>query len=108
MEMSRLEMQELLAKFCIDNPEYRAALIRNPREVVKAQFKMELPDDLEVKVVEEGPKTVYFIVPHSVESGAELSDDDLESVAGGAKVKGDANCDDAVLSTVIEINASLF
>ena len=108
MEMSRIEMQELLAKFCIDNPDYKAALIRNPKEVVKAQFQMEMPDDLEVKIIEEGPKSIYFIVPHVVASGAELSDDDLESVAGGAKVKGDANCDEAVLSTVVEINASLF
>ncbi len=66
------------------------------------------PRRCEVKIIEEGPKSVYFIVPHVVASGAELSDDDLESVAGGAKVKGDANCDEAVLSTVVEINASLF
>ena len=108
MEMSRTEMQELLAKFCIDNPEYRAALIRNPKEVVKAQFKMDLPDDLEVKIVEEGAKTVYFVVPHVIASGSELSDDDLEAVAGGSKVKGDANCEEAIPSTVVEINASLF
>ena len=46
---------------------------------------------------------------HAVAAGAELDDADLEKVAGGATVKGDANCGDSdgMMNTVVEINASL-
>jgi len=48
-------------------------------------------------------------VPHAVAAGAELDDADLEKVAGGQKVKGDANCGDSdgAMNTVVEINAGI-
>ena len=62
-----------------------------------------------VKAVEESANTIYVVVPHAVAAGAELDDADLEKVAGGATVKGDANCGDSdgMMNTVVEINASL-
>ncbi len=106
--MTRGEMQDLLSKFASDDPNYRSALLEDPKGVVKAQFQMELGDNVAVEALEETPTKVYVVVPHTVEEGAELSDDDLEAVAGGGTVKGDANCSDAIASTVVEINASLF
>jgi hypothetical protein len=108
MEMTRGEMQDLLMKFALSNPTYRQALLKNPRAVVEKQFNMELGSDVKVKAVEETADTIYVIVPHVVVAGAELDDADLEKVAGGAKVKGDANCSDSdgAMNTVVEINAS--
>ena len=107
MKMTRGEMQDLLAKFASSNPQYRAALLKNPRAIVEKQFSMALPDNLTVKAVEESADTIYVVVPHAVESGAELDDADLEKVAGGSTVKGDANCGDSdgAMNTVVEINA---
>jgi hypothetical protein len=109
MKMTRGEMQDLLAKFASSNPQYRAALLKNPRAIVEKQFNMALPDNLSVKAVEESANTIYVVVPHAVESGAELDDADLEKVAGGATVKGDANCEesDGSMNTVVEINAGI-
>lgn len=107
MEMTRGEMNDLLAKFATKDDEYRQALHEKPKEVVAKQFNMDLPDTLEVKVLEEDASTVYVVLPHVVESGDELSDEDLEQVAGGAMVK-EANCDNATLGTVVEIQAGLF
>ena len=109
MKMTRGEMQDLLAKFAGSNPQYRAALLKNPRSIVEKQFNMALPDDLKVKAVEESASTIYVVVPHAVAAGAELDDADLEKVAGGATVKGDANCEDSdgSMNTVVEINASI-
>ena len=57
--------------------------------------------------VEENANAIYVIVPHSVAAGAELAVEDLEKVAGGATVKGDANCNDSdgAMNTVVDINA---
>ena len=108
MSMSRGEMQDLLAKFAASNPTYREALLKNPRAVVEKQFNMELGGDIKVKAVEETADTIYVVVPHVVNAGAELDDADLEKVAGGSKVKGAANCNDSdgAMNTVVEINAS--
>ncbi len=108
MKMTRGEMQDLLSKFSSENPEYKSALLKDPKGVVAAQFQMDLPENVSVEVLQESSEKVYVVLPHTIEEGAELSDDDLESVAGGGTVKGDANCSDAIASTVVEINASVF
>ncbi len=110
MKMTRGEMQDLLEKFAATNPEYRSALLKDPKSVVEKQFAMSLPDNVKVKAVEESANTIYVVVPHSVAAGAELDDADLEKVAGGSTVKGDAHCDNSpgAMNTVVEINASLF
>jgi hypothetical protein len=107
MKMTRGEMQDLLEKFASSNPQYRAALLKNPKAVVEKQFNMTVPDNVQIKAVEESASTIYVIVPHSVAAGAELADEDLEKVAGGSTVKGDANCNDSdgAMNTVVEINA---
>ncbi|MEM1181650.1 MAG: NHLP leader peptide family RiPP precursor [Acidobacteriota bacterium] len=107
MKMTRGEMLDLLINFSSQNPEYRDALKRNPKGVVAQQFQMELPDDLEIQVLEETSSTAYVVLPHIAAEGAELSNADLESLAGGATVKGNAECSDSVASTVVEIQASL-
>ncbi len=107
MKMTRGEMQDLLARFSASNPMYRAALLRNPKALVEKQFNLTVPDGIRVQAVEESAYTLYVVVPHAVAAGAELADEDLEKVAGGATVKGDANCSDSdgAMNTVVEINA---
>ena len=107
MQMTRGEMQDLLSKFASGNPQYRAALLRNPRAIVEKQFNMTIPDNIAVKAVEESADTIWVVVPHAVAAGAELDDADLEKVAGGATVKGNAECGDSdgAMNTVVEINA---
>ena len=53
MQMSRGEMQDVLSKFAVENPTYRAALLRNPGKVVAEQFRMEVPAGVTVKAIEE-------------------------------------------------------
>lgn len=108
MEMTRGEMQDLLAKFSTENPDYRKALIEKPKEVVAAQFKIDVPDNVEVQILEESATKIYVVLPHAVAAGDELSDDDLEAVAGGGTFVKEANCEEGTLSTVINVEASLF
>ena len=55
----------------------------DPKKVIETQLNNKLPDGLNVKVVQETGDTIYLRLPHRISEGAELSDTDLEQVAGG-------------------------
>ncbi len=68
---------------------FRAELLANPRAAIEKLFNCELPPHVTLQAVEERPNTFVVPVPVKfVESpDGELSDDDLEAVAGGGKKK---------------------
>jgi hypothetical protein len=80
-KMTRGEVQDLLAKFAVENPKYRQALMTDPKSVIEKQLNTSL-GTTKVKALAETADTVYVIVPHVATEG-ELSDADLEKVAGG-------------------------
>jgi hypothetical protein len=79
--MTRGEVQDLLAKFSVENPKYREALIKNPKSVIERQLNTSL-GNVTVKAVIETADTVYVVVPYVAPEG-ELTDTDLEKIAGG-------------------------
>jgi hypothetical protein len=79
--MTRGEVQDLLTKFATENPKYREALMRDPKSIIEKQLNTSL-GNVKVKAVAETADTVYVVVPY-VASEGELSDSDLEKVAGG-------------------------
>jgi hypothetical protein len=121
-EVTRGEIQDILAEFAAKNPQYRQALRKNPKKLLAAQMNQDLPANLKVKVVEDTADTVHLVLPLAAK-GDELSDADLEAVAGGGgKVSPDSNsstttsrdetrntyiCNDTRgVGTRIELNAS--
>ncbi len=107
MEMSRGEMRDLLAKFSTENADYRAAVINDPKKIIEAQFQLSVPDGVTLKVVEDSAETINIVLPPN-QAGGELSDADLEAVAGGGIKMDDATCQSGMLNTVIAVEASLF
>lgn len=81
MTLTRGQLQDLLNKFATENPKYREKLISDPKWVLEKQLNKEL-GEIQVKAVVETPDTMYVVVPHVAKEG-ELSDEDLEKVAGG-------------------------
>jgi hypothetical protein len=104
-KMTRGEIQDLLGKFAIENPQYREALIADPKGVIEKQLNTSL-GSVNVKAVVETADTTYVVVPHCAGEG-ELSDADLERVAGGFKDM-EAECDVrgmmAAGNTITQIN----
>jgi hypothetical protein len=80
-KMTRGEVQDLLAKFAMENPRYREALISDPKAIVEKQLNTSL-GSVQVKSVVETADTTYIVIPYLASEG-ELSDADLEQVAGG-------------------------
>ena len=103
--MTRGEVQDLLAKFASENPQYRQALISDPKAIIEKQLNTSL-GGVHVKSVVETANVTYVVVPHVAAEG-ELSDADLEAVAGG---KQDINASCNVIgalaagNTVTQIN----
>jgi hypothetical protein len=62
---------------------FRAALLADPRSTLATELGIEIPADFQFKVLEQPEHGCLMVLP-PLESG-ELSDADLEHVAGGSK-----------------------
>ena len=109
MEMTRGEVQDLLAKFTAESTTYRNRIKADAKDVIAKQFGYEVPAGINVEVLEENAETVYLVLPHTVAEGDELSDADLEAVAGGGSKIGTADCSDSdgMLNTANNFEMSL-
>src|SRR5262249_6748578 len=56
--------------------------------LMEKQLRTVIPKSVNIKVLEEANDTYYIVLPVSGTEGVELSDVDLEKVAGGGTVKG--------------------
>lgn len=67
---------------------YREALKRNPRAVLSKELRVDIPDDVQVRVVEEDPKTIYFRLPANPNTYLEKQPDNkqLQLLAAGVTV----------------------
>ena len=80
-KMTRGQIQDLVGKFAQENPKYRQALFTNPKGTIEKQLNTSL-GTVTVKAVADTADTVHVIIPYAAKEG-ELSDADLENVAGG-------------------------
>lgn len=76
------------------DPAFREELLRNPKRTVEQELGVSIPASIEIRVVEEAPSTLYLVLPSQpIAAGQELSDQDLEQVAGGwSGAEGGQSC----------------
>jgi hypothetical protein len=79
--MSRGEVQDLVGKFAAENPKYRSALLKDPKGTIEKQLNTKL-GGTKIVAVADTADTVHVVIPYAAPEG-ELSDADLEKVAGG-------------------------
>jgi hypothetical protein len=105
---TRGQLADSIVEQAKKNPKYYEMLMTDPRGLMEKQLGTEIPKNVNIKVLQETEDTYYIVLPAFVKEGGELSDADLEKVAGGvASVKGDASCQAygaAVGSTVNEVS----
>jgi hypothetical protein len=78
---NRKEMEALLIAKAQADESFRQALLNDPKATIQKEMGGTLPEGLQVKVVEETGDTLYLVLPAAE---GELSETDLDDVAGGA------------------------
>ncbi len=80
------EMRRRLIERSAQDEELRQRLVTDPKGTVEQELGAKLPEGIEIRAVEETPETIYLVLPPTASSsqdGGELSDRELEAVAGG-------------------------
>ena len=82
---SRRDVERRLIEKSFRDEAFRQQLLREPKSAVEQELGGQLPEGIEVRVVQETAETLYLVLPtaSSGVSSGELSDEDLEAVAGG-------------------------
>ena len=83
---SRAEMERRLLQRSLQDDAFRQRLLEDPKAAVEQELGTRLPEDVRVVAVEETAETIYLVLPSRSTEGqeaGELSDRELEAVAGG-------------------------
>jgi Nitrile hydratase, alpha chain len=92
----RAEMERRIIQRRLEDGAFRQQLLADPRATVEQELGTRLPEGVEVRAVEETAQTAYLVLPSASHAGedGELSDRELEAVAGGwDPIGGTASCD---------------
>jgi Nitrile hydratase, alpha chain len=80
---SRQELESKLIAKAWQDETFKQELFSNPKAAFAKEMGQPLPENVEIRVLEETPTTFYIVVPKNPEVSEELSDEALEAVAGG-------------------------
>ena len=81
MTEQRNALAQLFAA-CWKDEALKARFLSDPKAVMK-EFDLDVPEGIDVKVVENADDCVHITLPAPPASSGDLSDDELGNVAGG-------------------------
>jgi len=83
---NRHELQQQIIEKAMKDENFRKQLIQNPAGALNGAFGFNIPQGFEIEVLEETPKKLYIVLPPNLSenAGDELSEAELNSVAGGS------------------------
>ena len=81
MTEQRNAMAELFAA-CWKDEALKARFMSDPKAVL-AEHGIDVPDNMNVNVVENSDNTVHITMPKAPDGSTELSDEELDHAAGG-------------------------
>ena len=86
-ELLRDELEAQLIRKAWSDDNFKQQLIDNPKSAIEAEFGQSVSEDIQIVVVDESQGKLGLVIPtQPVESkNGELSDEQLEGVAGGGK-----------------------
>jgi hypothetical protein len=79
---TRRDMEADIIARALKDEGFARELRADPKAVLEREVG-ELPEGIEIKVVEETPDTLYLVLPARPSPGRQLSDEELDRVAGG-------------------------
>ena len=91
----RAQMERRLIEKSLQDEAFRQRLIEDPKGAVEDELGTRLPEEVRVVTVEETQDIIYLVLPSTPMAGTEgveLSDQQLESVAGAGTESGNWGC----------------
>ena len=84
---TRQDLEALIVAKAWNDQAFKEKLLNNPKAVLEEELGSPLPETMNVRIIEETEDTIYISLPKKPEeiSSEELSEEDLEAVAGGVK-----------------------
>lgn len=84
LQPTRKEIEAHIIAKAWKDEAYKQELLTNPKAVIEQEFGIHFAEEVNLKVLEENPSTLYFVLPMSpMATAEELSEEQLEEVAGG-------------------------
>ena len=84
--LTKRDLETALIEKCWKDPEFKKQVVSDPKGMLERHIGQKLPADLKIFVHEEDANTLHFSLPPSPSNATELSDEDLEKVAGGTEL----------------------
>ena len=85
---TRKQLETALIEKCWKDPGFKREVVGDPKGTLQRHLGQHLPDQVKIFIHEEDANTLHFSIPPAPSNLAELSDEDLERVAGGTDVIG--------------------
>jgi hypothetical protein len=80
----RIERDRLVLDRALADPDFRRELIERPQQSLSTLYGVTIPESAQVRVLEESDDSHYVVIPPDMSSlSEELTDEQLEAVAGG-------------------------
>ena len=80
------EMRQRLIERSTQDEGLRQRLLEDPKGTVEQELGARLPEEVEIRAVEETPEIIYLVLPPKAAASledSELSERDLDAIAGG-------------------------
>jgi hypothetical protein len=84
--VTRRDLETALIEKCWKDPEFKKTVLSDPKGMLERHIGQKLPAQIKVFIHEEDGNTLHFSIPMAPSNLTELSDDDLERVAGGTDI----------------------
>ena len=83
-EKTRQSIEQEIRVKSLKDAEFRQQLLTNPKSAIEAAMGINIPENLEIKVMEESANHLILTIPPELSDSTEvLSDEQLETVVGG-------------------------
>ena len=84
--MSRQEMESLIVQRAWKDEPFRDEFVADPKATIEKYSGQKLPAEMTILAYPEDDKTIHFVIPLKPANADQLSDEDVEKVAGGIDV----------------------
>jgi hypothetical protein len=81
--VSRTDFESSLIAKAWKDEVFKQELVNNPKAVIEKELEQKLSSSVKIQVLEENSDTLYLVIPQAPQVSEELSEEALESVAGG-------------------------